>query len=179
MAGLDHEFTTGSLFAAEASAVMLGHIHRHQTWESSGRPDRLRRLDRAVPLRRGRRQGDAGVGGRAGPRVRRLDPTPARRTIEVSFAGAPDLDELRAIAADAQGAFVKVRWEIGEEERASVDRAAIEAALAGAAEVKLEGRIVPVVRSRAAGISKAATLDDKLLQWASVVGAVPALCRWH
>ena len=54
MAGLDHEFTTGSLFAAEASAVMLGHIHRHQIWESGRPPDCLRRLDRTLPLRRGR-----------------------------------------------------------------------------------------------------------------------------
>ena len=60
-----------------------------------------------------------------------LDPTPARRTIELAFAGAPDLDELRAIANDAQGAFVKVRWEIGEE-TASVDRAAIERRCPGA-----------------------------------------------
>jgi exonuclease SbcD len=32
MAGFDHEFTTGSLFAAGAQAVLLGHIHRHQLW---------------------------------------------------------------------------------------------------------------------------------------------------
>ncbi|MBK6973049.1 MAG: metallophosphatase family protein [Sterolibacteriaceae bacterium] len=174
MAGLDHEFTTGSLFAAETSAVMLGHIHRHQIWESG---HRLIAYAGSIGRFHYGEEGDKGmlmweVGPEGASAV--LDPTPARRTIEVSFAGAPDLDELRAIAADAQGAFVKVRWEIGEEERASVDRAAIEAALTGAAEVKLEGRIVPVVRSRAAGISKAGTLHDKLQQWASVVGADPA-----
>src|SRR3990167_3137944 len=37
MAGLDHEFTTGALFNAEASAVMLGHIHKHQSWDRDGR----------------------------------------------------------------------------------------------------------------------------------------------
>ena len=174
MAGLDHEFTTGSLFAADASAVMLGHIHRHQIWESSGR---LIAYAGSIGRFHYGEEGDKGmlvweIGPASASAV--LDPTPARRTIEVSFAGAPDLDELRAIADDVQGAFVKVRWEIGEEERASVDRAAIEAALTGAAEVKLEGRIVPVVRSRAAGISRAATLDDKLQQWACVVGADPA-----
>lgn len=103
-----------------------------------------------------------------------LIPTPARRTLERVFCGAPDVDEIRALAADAQGAFVKISWEIGEESSASVDRGAIENALAGAAEVKLEGRIIPVVRSRAEGISRAATLEEKLKRWASLVDADPA-----
>ena len=37
MAGMDHEFSVGGLFALEASAVMLGHIHKHQTWQNDGR----------------------------------------------------------------------------------------------------------------------------------------------
>jgi len=36
MAGFDHEFTTGALFAAEAQAFLLGHIHRHQAWTAEG-----------------------------------------------------------------------------------------------------------------------------------------------
>jgi exonuclease SbcD len=168
MAGLDHEFTVGSLFAAQASAVMLGHIHRHQGWEQAGRT-----IAYAGSIGRFHygEEGDKGMLiwtiGADGASVE-LDLTPARRTIELRFAGAPDMDELRAIAADAQGACVKVSWEIGEEDRASIDRDGIEAALAGAAEIKLEGRIVPVVRSRAEGISRAATLDEKLRRWAEV-----------
>ena len=168
MAGLDHEFTTGTLFAAQASAVMLGHIHRHQGWEQDGRT-----IAYAGSIGRFHygEQGDKGMLiwtiGADGACVE-LDLTPARRTIELRFVGAPDMDELRAIAADAQGAYVKVCWEIGEEDRASIDRAAIEAALAGAVEIKLEGRIVPVVRSRAEGISRATTLDEKLRRWAEV-----------
>ncbi len=168
MAGLDHEFTTGTLFAAQASAVMLGHIHRHQGWEQDGRT-----IAYAGSIGRFHygEEGDKGMLiwtiGADGASLE-LDLTPARRTIELRFSGAPDMDELRAIAADAQGACVKVCWEIGEEDRASIDRDAIEAALAGAAEIKLEGRIVPVVRSRAEGISRAATLDEKLRRWAEV-----------
>ena len=168
MAGLDHEFTVGSLFAAQASAVMLGHIHRHQGWEQAGRT-----IAYAGSIGRFHygEQGDKGMLiwtiGAEGAGIE-LDLTPARRTIELRFAGAPDLDELRAIAAEAQGAYVKVSWEIGEEDRASIDRDGIEAALAGAAEIKLEGRIVPVVRSRAEGISRASTLDEKLRRWAEV-----------
>ncbi|MDP1532385.1 MAG: metallophosphatase family protein, partial [Rubrivivax sp.] len=40
-------------------------------------------------------------------------------------------------------------------------------------EVKLEGRIVPVVRTRAAGISRAASLADKVRQWAQMTEAKP------
>jgi exonuclease SbcD len=36
MAGADHEFTAGTLFGSEASAFMLGHIHKHQFWERDG-----------------------------------------------------------------------------------------------------------------------------------------------
>ena len=40
--------------------------------------------------------------------------------------------------------------------------------LGEAAEVKLEGRIVPVVRTRAAGISQLASLAEKVQRWADV-----------
>ncbi len=174
MASLDHEFTTGSLFAAEASAVMLGHIHAHQVWDYAGRKI-------AYPGSIGRfhygEQGNKGLlfWDIAADRADlALDPTPARRTIELVFSGIPDMDAVRAIASEADGAFVKISWEVAEESKASVDRGAIETALAGAAEVKLEGRIIPVVRARAAGISTAATLEEKLRQWAAVVDADPA-----
>lgn len=37
MHGLDHEFVTETLFASEASAVMLGHIDQMQTWQKNAR----------------------------------------------------------------------------------------------------------------------------------------------
>ena len=37
MAGFDHEFTAGSLFGAGAQAFLLGHIHKHQSWQQDGR----------------------------------------------------------------------------------------------------------------------------------------------
>ena len=66
------------------------------------------------------------------------------------------------------GAFVRVRWTVADEDRHEVDRRAIERLLEGAAETKLEGRIVPVVRTRAAGISQLAHLADKVRVWAQV-----------
>ncbi|MCU7370008.1 hypothetical protein PEC18_03770 [Paucibacter sp. O1-1] len=175
MAGFDHEFTTGALFAAEAQAFMLGHIHRHQAWRRQG--DRGVQLI-AYPGSIGRfhygEEGEKGflvweVG--ADNAHCTLEATPARRTIDIVFEGRPDLDLLRdAIARqDVKGASVRVRWTVADEDRGAVDREAIQRMLAGAAEAKLEGRIVPVVRTRAAGISQLPHLEDKLRTWAKVV----------
>ena len=90
--------------------------------------------------------------------------------LHLDFDGKPDLEALKAAAPEAKGAFVRVRWMVAEEEQGGVDRAAIEAALHGAAEVKLEGRVVPVVRSRAQGISQAHTLSEKVRRWAEATG---------
>jgi len=69
---------------------------------------------------------------------------------------------------DLAGAAVRVRWTVAEEDRGAVDRDAIQRALAGAAETKLEGRIVPVVRTRMAGISRMPRLEDKVRAWSQV-----------
>jgi hypothetical protein len=106
-------------------------------------------------------------------------PTPARRMLHFDFQGKPNLEELKPRLAQADGAFVRVRWVIPEEDRAIVDRDAMRALLSSAAEVKLEERIVPVVRTRAAGITQAHTLAEKLAKWASTteVEGAPLLER--
>ncbi|HYE70940.1 MAG TPA: metallophosphatase family protein [Aquabacterium sp.] len=170
MAGLDHEFTTGSLFAAQAAAFMLGHIHKHQAWEQGGRviayPGSIGRLHYGEEDAKGCLLWDVSP---IGASFRFIE-TPARRMLHLTFNGRPDMDAVRAAASDAAGAFVRVRWQIAEEERASVDRAEIERLLAGAAELRLEGRVVPLLRARAAGISAAPTLADKLRRWAALAG---------
>jgi exonuclease SbcD len=177
MAGFDHEFTTGALFAAETQAFMLGHIHRHQFWEQEGRAGRQ---CIAYPGSIGRfHYGEEGEKGflvwevDADQARFALEATPARRTVDVVFDGKPDLDALRAAVAqqDIAGAFVRVRWTVADEDRHEVDRSAIERLLESAAETKLEGRIVPVVRTRAAGISQLAHLADKVRVWAQVTEA--------
>lgn len=175
MAGLDHEFTSGSLFGAKTSAFMLGHIHKHQQWQS----DDGQLI--AYPGSIGRfHYGELGEKGfllwqvEAGCAACELVVTPAKRTIELSFDGPPDVKALQDIAAGSQGAFVRVRWEVSEEDRHQVDRDAIVRALAGAAEVKLEGRVLPMNRTRAAGIGAAQTAAQKLARWADVTGAAAA-----
>jgi len=179
MAGFDHEFTTGSLFAAEAQAFLLGHIHRHQSWQFDGAAGRQ---CIAYPGSIGRfHYGEEGAKGfllwevDADGATFKLEPTPARRTIDIVFDGKPDLDALREATArqDIAGAFVRVRWTVAEEDRHEVDRAAIQRLLEGAAQAKLEGRIVPVVRTRAAGISRLGSLEDKVHIWAQATQADP------
>jgi exonuclease SbcD len=172
MAGFDHEFTTGALFGAEAQAFLLGHIHRHQAWDGGSRAGR-QRIAYAGSIGRFH-HGENGEKGfllwevDAASAVCTMHSTPARRTVDIVFEGKPDLDTLRAAIAeqDVAGAHVRVRWTVADEDRHSVNREAIQQALAGAEEVKLEGRIVPVMRARAAGISQLTSLEQKVAAWA-------------
>lgn len=165
MVGLDHEFTSGALFAAECDAFMLGHIHKHQHWE-----------------RDGRRIGYAGSIGRLhygefdpkGFLLWQVSPgradfgfieTPARRMLHLDFAGLPDMAALTGAAEGCADAFVRIRWSVDEEHRNAVDREAIKAMYAAAAEVKLEPRVVPIVRSRAEGMNRLPSFTEKLKLW--------------
>ncbi|MGF6768603.1 exonuclease SbcD [Paraburkholderia sp. GAS199] len=176
MAGFDHEFSLTALFEADCDAFMLGHIHKEQQWERDGRLI-------AYPGSIGRfHYGEEGDKGylvwevEAGCAAASLVPTPSRQMICIDFDGPPDLTRLEEIAATAGDKFVRVRWQIDEEHRQIVDREAIRAMFAGAADLKVEARILPVVRSRAQGISLETTVEGKLARWCEVasVGA-PAL----
>ena len=174
MMGLDFEFSTGSLFAAECSAFLLGHVHKMQIYEYKGR-----------------RAGYAGSPGRY--HYGELDPkgcliwdvqpdsatcdfieTPAKRLVQIEFPGAPDMDELKTLAAAASDAHVRIRYVLDEEHRHGVDKAAITALFAAAAEVKIEARINPIQRTRAEGMYRAQTLADKLAKWCEVTQTDPA-----
>ncbi len=187
MAGFDHEFTTGALFAAHAQAFLLGHIHRHQGWSQEGTAGgQVIAYAGSIGRFHFGEEGDKGFllwEVEADGASYQLEPTPARRTIDITFEGRPDVAQMREFVArqDLRGASVRVRWVVAEEDRASIDRAAIESALADAAEVKLEGRIVPVQRTRAAGLSRLTSLADKVSAWCGVaeVTAAPMLDCLH
>lgn len=168
MMGFDHEFTVGSLFSAQASAFLLGHIHKHQVWDS---PDK-RRI--AYPGSIGRlhygEEGDKGwLLWEVGPETAQcvLHPTPARKLLHIDFDGTPDLDAIRKAVHDDPGAFVRIRYNVAEDQRHSVDRELIDKVVqqAGGVQCKIEGRVLPVTRVRAEGISQGKTLQDKLRRW--------------
>jgi exonuclease SbcD len=175
MAGFDHEFTTGALFAAQAQAFLLGHIHRHQAWRQDGVcGEQCIAYAGSIGRFHHGEQGNKGflVWDVQAQRAQcRLEPTPARRTVDIVFEGRPDLEALRTAAANAAvpGASVRVRWTIAEEDRGAVDRDAMLRILAGAAEVQLEGRLVPLARARAPGISQLPQLADQVRAWAHTV----------
>ena len=172
MAGFDHEFATTSLFSAGAQAFMLGHIHKHQSWDDDGRV--VAYAGSIGRFHHGELDAKGFLVWEVGAAVARFEliETPARRTVDLVFDGPPDLEEIAQAATQLSvaGAYVRVRWQVGEEERAGVDREAIKRALCDAADVQLEGRVVPVVRSRAAGISRAAYLQEKVRVWAKATG---------
>ncbi|WP_028218888.1 metallophosphoesterase family protein [Paraburkholderia oxyphila] len=179
MAGLDHEFSLSALFDAQCSAFMLGHVHKHQMWERGGR-----RVAYAGSIGRFH----FGEQGEKGYLLWEVDtyaawaelvPTPTRRMVCIDFDGPPDMERLAQFAGEAGDAFVRVRWQVDEEHRQSVDRAAIEAMFANARGVKIEPRILPVVRSRAQGISLETSVDAKLSRWCEVanVNAASVLAR--
>ncbi|MFM0616173.1 metallophosphatase family protein [Paraburkholderia nemoris] len=165
MAGFDHEFSLSALFDAQCSAFMLGHIHKEQFWTRAGR-----RI--AYPGSIGRfhygEEGDKGYllwGVYPEEADSLLIPTPSRQMISVEFDGPPDMKKLQEIADSAGDKFVRVRWQIDEEHRQLVDREAIAAMFVGAAGLKVEGRVLPVVRSRAQGISLETTVEAKIARW--------------
>jgi exonuclease SbcD len=170
MAGFDHEFSLASLFDAQCDAFMLGHIHKYQQWVQGGQViaygGSIGRFHYGEMGDKGYLQWEVNPGNAQCE----LIPTPSRQMITVDFDGPPDMAELKRVAASAAECFVRVRWQVDEEHRQTVDRQAIEALFAGAAGLKVEARILPVVTSRAEGISQEASLDRKLARWCDLSG---------
>ncbi|SDA54203.1 MULTISPECIES: metallophosphoesterase family protein [unclassified Janthinobacterium] len=171
MAGLDHEFTAGALFQAQANAFMLGHIHLHQAWDHNGQviayPGSIGRLHYSEQGNKGFLMWEV----TADSASCELVATPARRTLELAFAGPPEMDALHQYVANhpIEGAWVRIRWQCLEEERATIDREAITALFRGAAGIKLEGRVLPITRARAEGMARCHQLEKQIDAWARQV----------
>jgi len=185
MVSPDHEFSIEALASADCDAVMLGHIHRHQSWPGVRTPSgALTTIAYPGSLARL-------VHGHMDPvgfLIWKLEPgkpgtfefhaSPSRQLLEIDFPGIPDMNEIRHIAAQAgPDDAVRVRWTVDEEHAAAVDKQAIRDLFAGVDSLKLEPRVLPVQRVRAAGIGRAVTLADKLRHWAETTGSMEAMPR--
>jgi exonuclease SbcD len=184
MVGPDHEFGVQELASADADAVLLGHIHRHQSWPDvltpSGARTQIAYSGSLARLVHGHHDP-------VGFLIWTLEPgkasfqfhaSPARQLLEISFPGTPDLDDLRELAAQVQpDDAVRIRWMVDEEHAASIDKAFIRELFANAESIKLEARVLPVQRVRASGIGKALSLADKLSVWAESTDSKDALER--
>lgn len=163
----DHELSTGELFSAGFDVVGLGHIHKHQIWESEGRfvgyAGSLARLH----------SGDYDAKGwiewtvASGKVQFAFHTTPARDMIELCFDGAPDMESLQALAENSTDAIVRIRYTVNAEEANTVDRKAISALFSNAAVCKVEGTILPRLTARAPLIATTNGVTGKLALWAS------------
>ena len=176
MHGTDHEFTTEMLFAAESSAVLLGHIHQFQTWLKDNRviayPGSPGRLHFGEVTDKGFLIWDVDHEKSSCA----FHKTPAKYLLQIEYPGAPDMDELTVIAKEqAEGAHVRIRYQINEEYRATVDKPLIRSLFMdqGAEECKVEGRINPIQRTRSEGITQLPSIIDQLGVWAKITETDP------
>lgn len=172
MAGLDHEFTLGALFSAQTDVVMLGHIHKHQYWERNfngvyqliAYPGSIGRFHYGELGEKHYLVWNVASNGSSFEAI----VTPSRNMIEIEFTGVPDLVALADKIQACAGAYVRVRYEVDEEFAKTIDRNAIREILAGAAEVKIEGSILTVQRTRCAGISTLPSVQERYLKWCEI-----------
>lgn len=181
--GEDMEFSVNDLLAANCDAYMLGHIHKYQAHAGgkivySGSPARLNYGEvETKGYVEWKFDGRSVVGSR-------FVELPARRFhfveghVEEGMVVADYVRDLVEQAkAEANGADVRLRFDVPEEFRSTVDRAEIERLLleAGALKVKIEMQVIPKQRQRAAGISNIKTLPEKVVAWGTTVDVpVPA-----
>lgn len=171
--GEDLEFGVEDLLRANADVYCLGHIHKHQSFAGkifySGSPGRLN-------FGETEQKGFLIHEINEGKLTTAFIPTPARSFCFGEAAWDGNIETFEADVArverECSGADVRFRYSVPEEDRHLIDRAALEQRFmaAGAVRVKIECQIIPKQRQRAAGISQAQTLPEKVARWGETVG---------
>ena len=148
-----------------ADIMLLGHIHKMQYWDGIFYSGSITRLNYGEEEDKGFWVHDFSRDGL----ISRFVEIPTRPRMTFEFDARPDLSLLPENIA---GGFVRIKYRIRQEEVASVDEQAIERALRlrGAEEVKFERSVIPQQRVRAAGISQARTIGEKLRRYAEING---------
>jgi exonuclease SbcD len=144
----------------------------HQVWEKEGRligyPGSIGRFHYGELGDKGFLDWSVSANGAVGNFVI----TPSRKMIELDFDGLPDIQKIEDVVPEAAGAYVRIRWQVDQEHKQAVDKAQIEALFAHAKEIKIDVRVLPIVRSRAEGLNRAPTMVEKLGIWCSLTDVV-------
>jgi len=169
MVGREVELGVGDLRLSGAALVCLGHIHKVQNWGEIFYCGSLTRLNFGEEEEKGFwvHVFDAGILVSS-----EFLKTPARVMVTVDLDKQFTGKEGLSLPEVPEGAFVRVRYEVSEEEVHSVDEETLKKTLesSGAAAVKVEKTVRPRERVRAEGISKISALDEKLKKWAEAAG---------
>lgn len=167
--GKDLEVTPGDLHLAECGLYLLGHIHKKQIIATDiYYGGSITRLNYGEQEEKGFfifESGNPDVGYWAYEFV----PTPAREMKTKRPEGLPTTELLDDVQP---GDSVRIVYEVAEEDVVKVDEKELEriALEKGAADVKIEKRIIPKVRVRAEGISQEHSNAGKLQRWGEVTG---------
>lgn len=167
MVGREIELGVGDLRTAQADLVCLGHIHRVQNWGEVYYSGSITRLN-------------FGEAEEKGFWVHRFDSqckkiisefikTPAREMMTLDCDALPSIDALPLVP---EGACVRLRYRVSEEDVHKVDEKALREKLSvmGTAEITIEKTVAPRQRIRAEGISGLVSLEEKLRKWAEISG---------
>ena len=165
MVGREVELGVGDLRMAAADLVCLGHIHKVQNWGEVFYSGSITRLNFGEAENKGFWIHSFEAGNVASQFIK----TPAREMVTVDCDSLPSSDALPRVP---EGACVRLRYMVSEEDVHKVDEKDLKEKLSdmGAAEIKIEKTVVPRQRVRAEGISRLASIDDKLRKWAKTVG---------
>jgi len=169
MVGREVELGVGDLRMSGASLVCLGHIHKVQHWGEIFYCGSITRLNFGEEEEKGfwlhtfeqdTLESSEFIETPARVMVTVNLDNPTADSSDLSFLGVPE------------GAFVRVRYEVTEEEVHSVDEEALRDALvaSGAVAIKVEKTVRPHERVRAEGISKISSFDEKLRKWIETTG---------
>lgn len=168
MVGREVELGVGDLRMAQSDLVCLGHIHKAQNWGEIYYSGSITRLNFGEAEDKGFwvHRFDCGKDKKV---VSEFIKTPAREMVTLECDALPSFNDLPLIP---EGAYVRLRYRVSEEDVHKVDEKALREKLSvmGAAEITIEKTVAPRQRVRAEGISGLVSLEDKLRKWADISG---------
>lgn len=165
--GRTREVGAEELRRAGADLIALGHIHRMQYRDDLFYSGSITRLNYGEEEDKGFWIHEFSPGGLLSHFIR--IPTRPRMTFE--FDAQPDISLL---PETLPAGWIRIKYRVRQEEMVSIDEKAIgrELRRRGALEVKFERSVIPQYRVRAAGISQAGTIEEKLRKYAEINGLV-------